>query len=148
MPSEYLFVKIDPFASIAARLVKFFSADCQRRGRDQSHRIAYLRSDELQAGELSPCLLLDEVVYLGIDLCQWSVQSLVLWGMAKLDDETLYKHEDRTKSVGVAMLAIVRAKIKEERVGMDRWRRARRTEDISFFSFASANPESALTLKS
>jgi hypothetical protein len=67
---------MEPFASIAAKLVRFLGHVRQERidGKPQTN----LGCDELEPSELSPCLLIDDVLHLRIQLRQRRVQWPVL----------------------------------------------------------------------
>jgi hypothetical protein len=66
---------MDPLASMTAREVKF----CASALLDSSiKRVTYLGSDKLQTRELSPGLLLNEIMDLGVGLLEGSVKTVVL----------------------------------------------------------------------
>ena len=63
---------------MVARLVRF----CRRRGqqdnRNEDRGVRYLRRNELEPGELPPCLFVDDVLDFRVALGQRLVQDLVL----------------------------------------------------------------------
>lgn len=71
---------MDPLASMTAREVRFCAQEdaISIQSIEYEARRAYLGSNELESGELTPCLLLDELVNLGVGLLERGVEAGVL----------------------------------------------------------------------
>lgn len=72
-------MRMEPLASMVARLVKFYIR--RRVSILKESRIGkgtYLGSNELETRVLTPCLLVNDVLDLGVDLGEGGVEALVL----------------------------------------------------------------------
>lgn len=58
-------------------------------------QLTHLGRDELEPGELAPCLLVDDVLHLGVDLGQRGIQDLVLRSVSEA-----YRRQAETYKVG------------------------------------------------
>ena len=102
-------MSIDPLASMTAREVKFWSSACAHFARAPPRSIpTHLGSNQLETGELSPCLILDDLGDLWVGLGEVGVKASVLrlapklWGWGVEDRQPPIGAEARSAGCGIS----------------------------------------------
>jgi hypothetical protein len=89
-----------------------------------------LGGDELESSELAPCLLLDDVLHLWIDLCERRIEHLVLDVIVSQYNGRSISGTFRTKSGVLAVAIALREKRKAGEVMEERERGLARSRNI------------------
>ena len=82
----------------------------------------HLGRDELKTRELPPCLLVDDVLDLGVDLGERSIEHLVLHGQCEQRRNRAEGRGGRTKSGVEAIVLYTGVVRRDERMGRERRR--------------------------